>query len=110
MKLTRTIAIFIFLFSGGIKASPVLSGKISELWVNDNNHTNTAFIRIGNSFANACGNEAARYLIIDLNEPGMKEAFSLAMAAFMSSTPVKMAGKGNCRGSLEKLQYIYVTK
>ena len=110
MKLIFKTIVFAMLFSNIASASPVLSGKIAELWVNDNNHTNTVFIRVGDTFETSCSSQAARYLIIDLNDPGMKEAFSLAMAAYMSNTPVRMAGKDICRGSLEKLQYITFNK
>ncbi|WNO08246.1 hypothetical protein [Teredinibacter sp. KSP-S5-2] len=90
--------------------SPTLKGTINELWVADNNHPNTIFIRVGDTFTSPCSTSPSRYLIMDLDEPGMKEAYSMAMAAFFSNMEVSIGGKGNCRGSLEKLQYINVIK
>lgn len=91
-------------------ASPALTDEITELWINDNSNSNIAYVSVGQNFSSPCRDSEIRYLVMDLAEPGMKEAYSMALAAFMSDKSVTMAGKGECMGIREKLQYINMIK
>lgn len=91
-------------------ASPPLTGKVTEIWVNDNSTTNIAFISIGENFSTLCNSNETRYLILDLSEASMKEAYSMALAAYMADKSVTIAGNGNCYGQSEKLKYINMIK
>ena len=73
------------LFSFSASAGATLTGELSELWVNDSSLSNGAYIATGELYTTHCqSNNQVRYVIIDFNEPGMKEAYSMALAAFMS--------------------------
>jgi len=104
---------FVFIlcsFVGVLEASPKLTGQIAEIYVNDNSRSNIIFLSLNQSFSTPCRETDLAYLVMDLNEPSMKEAYSMALAAFMGNKTVSVAGKGECLGSLEKLQYIYMVK
>jgi len=93
------------------EASPPLTGTVKELWVNDGGISNAVLIKVGPTYTPSCGGGPASYLVIDLSVSGMKEAYALALSAFMAGKSVTMVGGGGCYStySLEKLQYIYVT-
>lgn len=90
-------------------ASPPLDGTVTELWINDGANSNVAFISVGTIFTSSCG-ATSGYLVIDLSEAGMKEAYAMALAANMAGRSVYMAGIGACHGQNEKLKYIRVTQ
>ena len=106
----KKLIILLLLFSSLAEASIPLTGEITELWINDGSYSNVAMISVGTSFSSPCYSTDLRYLILDFSQPGMKEAYSLALAAYMSGTPVTMAGAGECHGIIEKLQYINIIK
>lgn len=109
-KFFRSILIISALSAFNVKASPQLSGEITELWVNDNSSTNVVFVSVGQTYTTSCSNDPRNYLIIDLSQASMKEAYSMALSAFVSGKPVVMRGiNGSCYGSNEKLKYIYMT-
>ena len=89
-------------------ASPQIVGAIKELWVNDGASSNVAWLLGETTFTSVCGATSA-YLLIDLAEPGMKEACALALSAFMAGQNVRMSGYG-CYGQYEKLKYIYMVQ
>ena len=90
-------------------ASPQLVGTITELWVNDSANSNVAFVSVGTSFASSCG-ATSPYLIIDLSQDGMKEAYAMALASSLAGRSVMMAGAGVCHGQNEKLNYIRIAE
>lgn len=91
-------------------ASAQLTGEITELWVNDSNFKNYVYISLSKTFASPCGSGTISYFALDLSEPSMKEAYSMALAAFMSGKKVSLAGDGTCKGNYEKLLYINMLK
>ncbi len=105
----RLIVLFL-LCSSLAEASIPLTGEITELWINDGSYSNVAMISMGTSFSSPCYSTDLRYLILDFSQSGMKEAYALALAAYMSGIPITMAGSGSCHGIVEKLQYINVIK
>lgn len=91
-------------------ASAQLTGEITELWVNDSNFTNHVYISLSKTFVSPCSPVPISYFALDLSEPGMKEAYAMALAAFMSGKQISLAGDGTCKGSYEKLRYISMLK
>ena len=112
MKLKLLVAALGVLYSCFVYSSDRLTGQITELWVNDGGNFNVVFISVGQDFTTTCPIGGSRYLIMDLSEPSMKEAYSMALAAFMSGKTISMAGSGQCTSGqgLEKLRYIYMVK
>jgi len=110
-KLTQLFiaCVGIVLVAFNATASPQLSGTITELWVNDQGRSNVVFISVGTSFSSSCGATSV-YLIIDLSEPSMKEAYAMALSASMAGRTVQMGGTGVCYQQWEKLKYIYITQ
>ena len=94
-------------------ASEPIEGKVLELAVNSL-VTNGALIGTGQVFNSACrsgGDQSVKYFVIDFSEPGMKEAYSLALAAYMSEKEVRMIGSPlRCYGQFEKLKSISFKK
>jgi len=93
-------------------SSPLLTGEITELWVNDLGNSNIIFVSIGQDFNSTCPIGTSRYLVMDLDDPGMSEAYAMALAAFMGGKQISMAGAGQCIAGqgIEKLRYIYMLK
>lgn len=106
--------IFCLLILSCISASafstPPLKGKISEIWINDGSNTNIAFVSVGQNFSTPCRPSETQYLIMNLTEPSMKEAYAMALAAYMADKEVTIAGGGVCHGTHEKLKYINLIK
>ena len=91
-------------------ASPQLYGVVKELWVNDSGHSNVAYILVGDTtFSSPCGSPSG-YMVMDLSEAGMKEAYAMALSAFMGGVNVRAAGVGACYGQHEKLKWIYLAQ
>jgi hypothetical protein len=87
-----------------------VTGKITELWVNDNTLQNGAYIALDNTYVTACNTNQSKYMVIDFTAPGMKEAYAMALAAFMSDRTITIASGGVCDGVNEKVRYLYMKK
>lgn len=91
-------------------ASPQLYGVVKELWINDGANSNIAYIMVGTTaFSSSCGSTSG-YMVMDLSEAGMKEAYAMALSAFMAGVNVRAAGIGACHGVHEKLKWIYLAQ
>jgi hypothetical protein len=114
-SVVKKVCIFIFslIISAVSIASDKIEGEITELAVNSL-VSNGALVGTGEVFISACrvgNNQSTKYLVIDFSEPGMQEAYSLALAAYMSNKPVVMMGSSsNCSGQFEKLKSISFKK
>lgn len=104
------LTIVLSLASGALFASPPLKGKVTEIWINDGSNTNIVFVSVGQSFSTPCRESDVRYLVMDLTEPSMREAYSMTLAAYMAGQEITMAGNGSCHGIHEKLKYINMIK
>lgn len=109
------VAVWAVLGASVLYAAPnsLISGKITELWVNDRN-IQGVFISVGKSYTPSCNaSYNATYLLLDPNDstnPMMKQAYAMALSAFMAGKTVTIEGSGECYPgtSLEKLRYINV--
>ena len=90
-------------------ASGFLTGPIKELYVNHGSHANVVYISVGVSFSTPCG-ATSQYLIMDLSEPSMKEAYAMALGASLAGRQVTLAGSGACIGVTEKLKFIFMVQ
>ena len=107
----KTVMLLLLVVCASVSwASPKIKGEITELWINDSTRTNIAFVSIGQYFDTPCREAQTNYLIMDFSEPSMKEAYSMALAAFMSGKEVSIKGIGQCFGDLEKLKLINIFK
>lgn len=97
---------------GNASASNTMMGTIQELWVNEDSISSEIYISIGRLYAGPCSVRETRYLVIDKAEPGMEEAFDLALTAFLNETPIKMKGTGECyrTSQYETLDYIHLNQ
>ena len=96
------------LLSISANASPQISGAITELWANDGSHSNVIYISTATDYSSNCG-PATRYFVMDLTEAGMKEAYAMALSAYLIGRNATMQGSGVCYGPYEKLKYIYLS-
>jgi hypothetical protein len=96
------------LFVTNANASPQISGAITEVWVNDGSNSNVIYVSTATAYSSSCG-PASRYFVMDLTEAGMKEAYAMALSAYMIGKNVTMQGSGVCYGPYEKLKYIYLS-
>ena len=92
-----------------VSASSTISTKIKSLWVNDNG-AEVVYLEPESPYQSICNNNGSKYFIIYLERKNMKEAYSMALAAFMSGKAVNVGGKNECMGSNEVLRYIYLKK
>ena len=104
--------LFSVLFTGTALSNTDMKGQVSELWVNDHGRDNIAFIAVGKTYTSSCSEASSRYLIMDLSKNGMKEAFSIALAAYMSGVEITIGSVGGCIGANnpEELKYINLIK
>lgn len=96
------------LFPGQARA---LSGKITELWFNDDATGQTElYISTGQTYKGPCSTDGSRYLVIDLSEPGMDQVFEHALSAFLNEKAIRMIGTARCHRSSkhESLKHLQV--
>jgi hypothetical protein len=99
----------ILLLPGTALAGNTVSGKIRWLGVNLLNLPNGAAIGTGVAFESSCrqgDNSFVNYMVIDFDRPGMKEAYALAMAAYMGGKEVYLVGTNDCYSNYELLKSI----
>ena len=92
-----------------VKASDTISSNIKSLWVNDLG-AEVVYLELESRFQSTCNTAGSRYFIIHLDRKNMREAYSMALAAFMSDKKVNVGGANECSGANEVLRYIYLSK
>ena len=92
-----------------VNASGTIKTKIKILWVNDLG-AEVIYLEPETPFQSVCNSNGSKYFIIYLDRKNMKEAYSMALAAYMSDKEVNVGGKNECSGINEVLRYIYLKK
>ena len=96
---------FLTLIATSAWSDALVTGPLTELWISDSSGTQTAWLRTSAPFTSTCG-QSLGYMFIALNEANGKEAYAMALAAFMSGTDVTIGGTGTCSTPYEKIKYI----
>jgi hypothetical protein len=86
------------------QTATVASGLLHEVWADGT----VVWLRMPTNLTTSCGTSS--YLMIDMSLPGMKEAYALALSAFMADRSVVVHGSGACHGIYEKVARIYVSR
>ncbi|WP_125781765.1 hypothetical protein [Pseudoalteromonas rubra] len=107
MKMLIFLLLFTVCFNVG--ASGTVKTKIKSLWVNDLG-AEVVYLEPEIPFDSVCNSNGSKYFIIFLDRKNMKEAYSMALAAYMSDKEVNVGGKNECSGTNEVLRYIYLKK
>ncbi|XOV80337.1 MAG: hypothetical protein ACFHVJ_05130 [Aestuariibacter sp.] len=113
MVLKNILIAFSLLYSLLSNAATQVNGEIKYLGVNALNMQDGAAIGIGQVIESSCraGNDpSVNYMVIDFTRPGMKEAYSLALAAYMSGTPVTISTSNDCFSNYELVKSIVVKR
>jgi hypothetical protein len=90
-------------------ALTLVSGPIQEIWVNDSAGSNVAWVRLTTSFSTPCGTSNG-YMVMDLDAAGMREAYAMALSAFVSGINVQLGGSGACHANYEKIKFVYLVR
>ncbi len=94
-------------FVSQLASAADVSGPLPELWISDTNGRNYAWLRASTPFTSHCG-ASNGYMCIALNEPNGKEAYAMALAAFVAGRNVTVGGSGTCDSTFEKVRYVYM--
>ena len=107
--LNKYILAFIFLLPSVSFAGNTITGEIKWLGVNMLNVPNGAAMGTGVPFESSCrpgDNPMVNYMVIDFDRPAMREAYALALAAYMSGKKVTLVGSSDCFSNYELLKSI----
>jgi hypothetical protein len=106
----KTLSLFaaVALFSHAASATHV-TVPLTELWVSDSTGTRYAWLRTSTSFTSNCG-QSGGYMFIALNEENGREAYALALTAFIAGRNVTIGGAGLCDGINEKVRFLYMVQ